>query len=315
MFTSQKQQADTPDENRGCSLEENDILCGKDKTYAKHPGNRKFRERIALMKVPYTTAPTKQEKMEITRGIVNHMRIDCGSRFLKMENGAWVEIDNQAARDKVSHALRFASRNLKASDMTTSTSTNPSSSIRTVRSPRRNRFSTEGTDSSVSSNSTSEPFSELSENDETEPVPLEQVFSDKYCELSSRDSALFYQQHEVNERIHVSTDCTDCIQEETKMNSPAKIPSLTEVRSQSDFAPVAQTKTPNTGFLPEHPPIRFHDPIDSNFVNLTSQSFGSMRIDDNTGQFFDSLRSAELEEIFNQPLVAEWDIIAKVAES
>lgn len=91
---------------------EMDILCSKDKSVAKHPGNVVFRERIERGTVPYVTAANKQEKMKITRDIVTAMQSKYGSRFLKQKGDAWVEINNQMARDKVSHALRFAAKNL-----------------------------------------------------------------------------------------------------------------------------------------------------------------------------------------------------------
>ena len=89
-----------------------DVLCSKDKSTAKHPGNLVFRERIEQVTARYSVATSKQEKMKITRDIVAFMRMKHGSRFLKLHSGgAWVEITDQSARDKVSHALRFAAKN------------------------------------------------------------------------------------------------------------------------------------------------------------------------------------------------------------
>ena len=95
----------------------NDVLCGKDTTLARHPGNQKFRAKIQDELPRYLAARSKQDKMKITKSIVQYITIKQGSRFLKLQNskdkGAWVEIDGQAARDKVSHALRFAARQQK----------------------------------------------------------------------------------------------------------------------------------------------------------------------------------------------------------
>ena len=91
---------------------EMDILCSKDKSVAKHPGNLAFRERIEEGTASYSTAVSKQEKMKITRDIVTFMQHKYGSRFLKQKGNAWIEINNTTARDKVSHALRFAAKNL-----------------------------------------------------------------------------------------------------------------------------------------------------------------------------------------------------------
>lgn len=91
-----------------------DVLCGKDTTLARHPGNQLFREKIQAELPHYLTARSKQDKMRITKSIVQYITIKQGSRFLKLKtNGQWVEIDSQAARDKVSHALRFAARQKK----------------------------------------------------------------------------------------------------------------------------------------------------------------------------------------------------------
>jgi hypothetical protein len=88
-----------------------DVLCGKDTTLARHIGNQRFREQIQSNLPRYLAARSKQDKMKITKSIVKHIASVQGARFLKMRaNGDWVEIDQMAARDKVSHALRFAAR-------------------------------------------------------------------------------------------------------------------------------------------------------------------------------------------------------------
>ncbi|KAL7555580.1 hypothetical protein ACA910_016188 [Epithemia clementina (nom. ined.)] len=88
-----------------------DVLCSKDKTHSTHTGNRLFRERIDAMKEVYRVTKNKQGKMEITKNIVKYLKQRHATRFLKRDaNGSWTEISDQAARDKVSHALRFATR-------------------------------------------------------------------------------------------------------------------------------------------------------------------------------------------------------------
>lgn len=91
-----------------------DILCGKDKTYNKHKGNMVFREMIASHQDVYAKAASKQGKMQITKDIVKALRAEHNSRFVKLNKGGkWVEISDQVARDKVSHALRFAAKSPK----------------------------------------------------------------------------------------------------------------------------------------------------------------------------------------------------------
>jgi hypothetical protein len=90
-----------------------DIVCAKDHFYAKHTGNLLFRDHIEATKQTYRQAKTKQEKKKVTKQFVNHLQSKYGSRFLKRQQGndaGWVEISELQARDKVSHALRFATR-------------------------------------------------------------------------------------------------------------------------------------------------------------------------------------------------------------
>jgi hypothetical protein len=85
-----------------------DCLCGKDTTFGTHPGNRIFRQQILDSLPKYQAAKSKMDKMLVTKSVIAFMKKK-KSRFLKLRNnGSWVEIDGQSARDKISHALRFA---------------------------------------------------------------------------------------------------------------------------------------------------------------------------------------------------------------
>lgn len=100
--------------------EGNDILCAKDKKYNKHTGNQTFRVVIERWAETYLDCRTKNEKTKITRKIVTIMKADFGSRFIKPVVNSegqdiWVEISDAVARDKVSHALRFAAKRQKKS--------------------------------------------------------------------------------------------------------------------------------------------------------------------------------------------------------
>jgi hypothetical protein len=86
-----------------------DVLCGKDKKFAQHEGNQIFRDLILEYSEYYMRAKTKQEKMHITKSIVARLKEMYQTRFLQPSScGHWKEISVQIARDKVSHALRFA---------------------------------------------------------------------------------------------------------------------------------------------------------------------------------------------------------------
>jgi hypothetical protein len=89
-----------------------DILCGKDKSFNNHHGNQIFRDVIFSYRRVYAQAWTKVDKMNLTKEIVHLLQTKHNARFLKCGNAVdvWEEISNQAARDKVSHALRFAAR-------------------------------------------------------------------------------------------------------------------------------------------------------------------------------------------------------------
>merc|ERR1712232_1255880 len=104
---------------------DNDVLCGRDKSYNRHPGNKVFKAMIIAKAESYCATTTKQEKMDMTKLIVNTLKKDHGARFLKPVKfasdsegpvgftGDWEEISDQLARDKVSHALRFTASHSK----------------------------------------------------------------------------------------------------------------------------------------------------------------------------------------------------------
>lgn len=100
-----------------------DIVCTKDKSFNNHEGNRLFREVIFEYQETYAKATNKPDKMQITKEIVKKLQTNYNARFIKYvsegtDGSTWQEISNLAARDKVSHALRFASRSLSTSPRT-----------------------------------------------------------------------------------------------------------------------------------------------------------------------------------------------------
>lgn len=70
----------------------------------------RFRAIIDQHAESYNKAPSKYDKMTITKNIYEF--VSQSSRFLKFNEklGYWEEISAMAARDKVGHALRFATR-------------------------------------------------------------------------------------------------------------------------------------------------------------------------------------------------------------
>merc|ERR1712072_840494 len=82
-----------------------DILCGQSRFCANHRGNKCFSVVLDQFAERYDAATSKHEKMKMTKEVVAILH-KTGGRFLKYKDGAWEEITNVAARDKVSHALR-----------------------------------------------------------------------------------------------------------------------------------------------------------------------------------------------------------------
>lgn len=103
-----------------------DILCGKDKTFARHPANKTFRDMIVSYAQVYSKAVTKQSKMQLTKEIVTTLQQSYNARFLQPSRcgRGWVEISDQVARDKTSHALRFAAKSNGHCSSNSSTASN-----------------------------------------------------------------------------------------------------------------------------------------------------------------------------------------------
>jgi hypothetical protein len=96
-----------------------DVKCGQDKTFEKHHGNVVLRNKIFSLVPTYKTmknmtskAGKKKQATSIIRGIVNAMKAEHGSRFIrfKTDGNYWEEITPSLARDKVSHAIRTVIR-------------------------------------------------------------------------------------------------------------------------------------------------------------------------------------------------------------
>ena len=60
-----------------------DVLCGKDKTFGKHPGNMLYRDLIEAKALDYAAAVYKLDKMKLTTEIVATMVTEFGTRFLR----------------------------------------------------------------------------------------------------------------------------------------------------------------------------------------------------------------------------------------
>ena len=81
-----------------------DVLFGKGKTITEHTGNLRAVHIVEMNRELYEKSG-KYEKTQVAERIVVLINKACG-RFLKMEDGGWVEASREEARDKISHYFR-----------------------------------------------------------------------------------------------------------------------------------------------------------------------------------------------------------------
>jgi hypothetical protein len=87
-----------------------DILCGRGRSFQEHSGNRILRQIVELHRERYKRAKRSQ-KGQIASEIVAAFNAS-GNIFLKHngKNEFWEEIDDELAREKVSHCFRSSTR-------------------------------------------------------------------------------------------------------------------------------------------------------------------------------------------------------------
>jgi hypothetical protein len=95
-----------------------DVYCGKDKRLSENEGNKIYKELIAESVQMYSIMKTKADKMKMTAELLEEFqKRSNGGKFYKKDNTMeWILCDDAGARDKISHALRFA---LKHQQITT----------------------------------------------------------------------------------------------------------------------------------------------------------------------------------------------------
>ena len=89
-----------------------DVLFGRGKNTREHSGNLRATHLVDMHMEKYEAA-NKFQKTEIAERIVSIIYESYG-RFLKWENDCWVEVDHNAAREKISHFFRHARSKQKA---------------------------------------------------------------------------------------------------------------------------------------------------------------------------------------------------------
>jgi hypothetical protein len=84
-----------------------DVLCGRHKAAFNNVGNRRFRITVALALDRYLSAKTRRDKSNVIRSIRSLVHSN-GGRFLQMDHGQWIELNEERAHKKVAHAMRDA---------------------------------------------------------------------------------------------------------------------------------------------------------------------------------------------------------------
>lgn len=89
-----------------------DVLFGRGKPIQGHFGNLRYHALLDHYQHAYEQAK-KFDKMDIAKATVDQVHEYFG-RFLKQEAAGWIEVDDNVARDKVSHAFRTRRSTVKS---------------------------------------------------------------------------------------------------------------------------------------------------------------------------------------------------------
>jgi hypothetical protein len=81
------------------------VVCGRGKDSFNHVGNRRFRALASMFIERYSQSGSKVAKSAIVSEIIDVIR-QAGGNFCKVQKGAWFEVGDHQAREKVSALLR-----------------------------------------------------------------------------------------------------------------------------------------------------------------------------------------------------------------
>jgi hypothetical protein len=97
------------------------VICGRGNASSNHTGNRRFRVIASMFIEKYSLATCNQHKSTVAANIVSMIRQGGGS-FCKYEHGAWFEVGDYFAHEKVStlfHDMLHSQRRSSAKAKTT----------------------------------------------------------------------------------------------------------------------------------------------------------------------------------------------------
>jgi hypothetical protein len=146
---------------------DNDILCGRSIHYYTHSGNLALRAFVELKLEDYLSCKRKRDKTELVRAVINTIFRN-GGRFLKRRYNAsldicWYDGGLDAAKSRVSVAIRDAKSTNKTTDLMKSTTGVVDDRDRSAKSRKSDRFG------DLSPTAVSSPF--FSDRDTTRASP------------------------------------------------------------------------------------------------------------------------------------------------
>jgi len=100
-----------PADNAAMTVGELDILCGKETAARKHKGSLYFKAFVQSYVERYTEAKGKHKRGAITQEMYERIT-QANIRFLRFnpDKNGWEEMTSTAARDKITHALKYAQK-------------------------------------------------------------------------------------------------------------------------------------------------------------------------------------------------------------
>ena len=95
------------DDEVPCTPGEMDVLFGRGKTHMFHRGNKEMQKLVEKYRKEYDRS-TRDGKTDIAWRIVKEIQHNTKGRFLRLDKSRklWFEVPDEAARNKVSHAMR-----------------------------------------------------------------------------------------------------------------------------------------------------------------------------------------------------------------